>query len=226
MDLYASSNANSYMGLYTLKTYDTIKCQQLCDAVDLCTAFNIYFERDPTKDPGAACPNPPSFTNIKCTLWGSGVTPETAKNEGQYRTDFHVVIAGSNGYTKDNPPSPIDGYTGPTRFGGAINAPLDSAGKNTYMGVKYFPGLYDAGKCAAACSANTAYNSRHPRADGTYDVCKFFNAYLLSKNNVADGTYCSLYTQTWGKPYDTNFGQYRGSDYYSVSSSYGFTLKA
>lgn len=219
-------NANSYMGLYTLKTYDTIKCQQLCDSVDLCTAFNIYFERDPTVDPGTSCPNPPSFTNVKCTLWGSGVTTEAAVNDGQYRNDFHVVIAGSNGYTKDNPPSPCDGYDGPTRFGGAINAPLDAAGKNTYMGVKYFPGLYDAGKCAAACSANTAYNSRHPRADGTYDKCVFFNAYLLSKNNVADGTYCSLYTQKWGKPYDTNFGQYRGSDYYSVSSSYGFTVKA
>ena len=97
-NLKASSNANSYMGFYTFSTYDTIKCQQLCDSVDLCTAFNIYFERDPTIAPNdASCPNPPSFTNIKCSLWGSGVTPQTAVNTGQYRSQFHVVIAGSNG---------------------------------------------------------------------------------------------------------------------------------
>lgn len=100
VDLDASSNAYSYMGLYTLKSYDTIKCQELCDAADLCTAFNIYMERDPTVKPADECPNPPSFTNIKCTLWGSGVTPETAKNKGQYRRDFHVVITASNGETQ------------------------------------------------------------------------------------------------------------------------------
>jgi hypothetical protein len=93
----ASSNANSYMGLHTFGTYDPAKCQALCDAVDLCTAFNIYFERDPTVNPAEYCRDPPSFTNIKCTLWGSRLTPETAVNTGQYRKDFHVVIAGSNG---------------------------------------------------------------------------------------------------------------------------------
>ncbi|KAL8735393.1 MAG: hypothetical protein Q9166_000938 [cf. Caloplaca sp. 2 TL-2023] len=214
----ASVQANSYMGLYTFKTYDTIKCQQLCDAANLCTAFNIYFERDPTLAPAEACPNPAAFTNIKCTLWGSGVTPESAKNKGQYRRDFHVVIAGSNGYTKNNPPDAQPGFTGPTQFGGAINAP------NSYIGQKYFPGVYDAGQCAGACQANTAYNKRHPRADGTYDACNFYNVYLLSKNNVPEGTYCSLYTKPWEKKYSTNYGQYRGSDYYSVSSSYGYTL--
>ena len=96
-NLQGSSNANSYMGLYTLKTYDVYKCQQLCDAVDQCTAFNIYYERDPSVNPADSCPNPPSFTNIKCTLWGSNVTPESAVNKGQYRKNFHVVITGSNG---------------------------------------------------------------------------------------------------------------------------------
>ncbi|KAL8963572.1 MAG: hypothetical protein Q9183_004995, partial [Haloplaca sp. 2 TL-2023] len=216
----ASVNANSYMGMTTLKTYDTIKCQQLCDQANLCTAFNIYFERDPTLAPGADCPNPSSFTNIKCTLWGSGVTKEAAKNKGQYRREFQVVIAGSNGYTKNNPPSEQPGFTGPTAFGGAINAP------GNYIGQKFFAGIYDAGKCAGACQATTGYNSRHPRADGSYDTCQFFNAYLLSKNNVPEGTYCSLYTKAWEKKYSTNYGQYRGSDYYSVSSSYGYTLSA
>lgn len=223
-NLKGSANANSYMGLYTLHTYDPIKCQEYCDAADLCTAFNIYFERDPTLAPAPACPTPASFTNIKCTLWGSGVTAESAVNYGQYREQFHVVIAGSNGYTKSNPPNPIPGFSGPTEFGGAINAPLNAQGKNTYIGVKYFKGVYNALLCASACQANTAYNHRHARADGSYDACNFFNAYFLSKNNIPDGTYCSLYTQTWGKQYSTNYGQYRGSNYYSISSSYGFSL--
>ena len=223
-NLKGSSNANSYMGLYTLQSYDTIKCQEYCDAADLCTAFNIYFERDPTVNPADACSNPPAFTNVKCTLWGSGVTTESANNLGQYRDQFHVVIAGSNGYTKLNPPNPITGFDGPTEFGGAINAPLTPAGKNTYIGVKYFKGVYNALLCSSACTANTAYNKRHARADGTYDACNFFNAYFLSKNNIPDGTYCSLYTQPWGKQYSTNYGQYRGSDHYTVSSSYGFSL--
>ncbi|KAL8668871.1 MAG: hypothetical protein Q9168_006516 [Polycauliona sp. 1 TL-2023] len=214
----ASVSLNTYLGLYTLDTYDTIKCQQLCDAANLCSAFNIYYERDPTLAPADACPQPASFTNIKCTLWGSAVTPESASNQGQYRRDFHVVIAGSNGYTKNNPPDAQTGFSGPVELGGAINAP------SGYIGQKFFSGPYDAGQCSGACQANTAYNRRHPRADGTYDACNFYNVYLLSKNNVPQGTYCSLYTQTWDKKYSTNVGQYRGSDYYSVSSSYAYTL--
>ncbi|KAL8903155.1 MAG: hypothetical protein Q9171_007497 [Xanthocarpia ochracea] len=214
----ASVSLSSYLGLYTLKSYDPIKCQQLCDAANLCSAFNIYFERNPTLAPAEACPKPDSLTNIKCTLWGSPVTPESAKNKGQWRREFQVVIAGSNGYTKNNAPDAQTGFTGPSPMGGAINAP------NSYIGQKYFPGVYDAGQCAGACQANTAYNQRHPRADGTYDACNFYNVYLLSKNNVPQGTYCSLYTKPWEKKYSTNFGQYRGSDYYSVSSSYAYTL--
>ncbi|KAL8652841.1 MAG: hypothetical protein Q9226_004093 [Calogaya cf. arnoldii] len=217
-DLKASVQLTSYLGLYTLKTYDTIKCQQLCDAANLCSGFNIFYERDPTLAPAEACPKPAAFTNIKCTLWGSPVTPESAKNQGQYRRDFHVVIAGSNGYSKNNPPNAETGFTGPTPFGGAINAP------NSYIGQKFFAGVFDAGQCSGACTATTAYNKRHPRADGTYDACNFYNVYLLSKNNEPQGTYCSLYTKAWEKRYSTNYGQYRGSDYYSVSNSYGFTL--
>ncbi|KAL8688876.1 MAG: hypothetical protein Q9218_005318 [Villophora microphyllina] len=217
-NLQASVSANSYLGLYTLKTYDTVKCQQYCDAANLCTGFNIYFERDPTLNPADACLNPAAFTNIKCTLWGSPIPKETATNQGQYRRDFQVVIAGSDGFTKNNPPNPQTGFDGPTEFGGAINAP------SNYIGQKYFPGVYDAGQCAGACQANTAYDHRHPRSDGTYDACNFFNVYLLSKNNIPQGTYCALYTKAWGKEYSTNYGQYRGSDYYSVSSSYGYTL--
>jgi len=228
-NLNASLNALNYMGLYTLTSYDTLGCANLCDRASGCTAFNLYAERDPTLAPNAKkCPNPPSLTNFKCTLWGTPVCDEEATNYGQYRDSFHVVIAASNAYNKDAPPAPIPGYTGPQELGGAINAPLNAEGHDTYMGFKFFPFSQDQGytpsTCAAACSSQTEYNQAHPTEDGCYQTCTFFNSYVLSKNAVPQGLYCSLYNQTWGPEYGVNYGQYRGSDRYTVSESYSFTL--
>lgn len=58
---------------------------------------SIDFERDPSVVPADACSNPASTTVIKCVMWGSYIGPSTAVNDGQWRNDFHVVIAGSNG---------------------------------------------------------------------------------------------------------------------------------
>lgn len=257
----ASVGGNGYMGLYTLKSYNTVTCAQICDRKAGCLGFNLYFERDPTVSPADACPNPPSFTNVKCTLWGNGVSEAAATNAGQYRGPedangdaFRVVITGSNGYNRKAPPAPIPNFTGPVQLGGAINAPLDN-GYNTYMGVKFFKAPYDPAVCAAACQAQTAYNKRHA-VDGKYRPCvsapgreprpclprtchdrkeagwltrpvplqNFFAAYVLSKNNVPEGMYCSMYTRSWDRSYATNQGQWRGTDYYSVSHAYSFTL--
>ena len=51
----------------------------------------------------------------------------------------------------------------------------------------------------------------------------FFNAYVLSKDGMPQGLYCSMYNQTWGPSYGTNYGQYRGSDRYTVSESYSYS---
>ncbi|KAL9116056.1 MAG: hypothetical protein Q9227_000424 [Pyrenula ochraceoflavens] len=218
-DLHGSTEGPGYMGLYTLETYDTIKCQQLCDAAPACYAFNIYIERDPSVDPADSCPNPPSTVNYKCTLWGQWIDSSTATNQGQWRNQFHVVFAGSNGYNKQAPPPSVSGFSGPVEFGGAINAP------SGYIGAKVYPNSpLDPSVCASACTAQTAYNSRHPNADGTFQTCAFFNMYILSKNNVPQGLTCSLYSQTWDKSYSNNYGQNRGGDYYSVSQSYGYSL--
>jgi hypothetical protein len=97
-NLAGSLSASNYMGLYTLTSYDTLGCASKCDQADGCQAFNMYIERDPSVDPNAAnCPNPPSITNYKCTLWGAPVVAKEATNTGQYRDSFQVVIAGSNG---------------------------------------------------------------------------------------------------------------------------------
>ncbi|KAL8837439.1 MAG: hypothetical protein Q9170_002524 [Blastenia crenularia] len=224
-----SLSASNYMGLKTLKSYDTLGCASLCDQASGCQAFNMYIERDPTLDPNvASCPNPPSLTNYKCTLWGAAVSAAEATNKGQWRDSFQVVIAGSNAYNKASPPPGISCYTGPVELGGAINAPYNAQGQNTYMGYKYHPFSqsqgYDPSTCAADCNSQTAYNKRHPAADGSYQTCIFFNAYVLSMNGIPQGLYCSMYTQVWAASYATNYGQYRGTDRYTVSRSYSYSL--
>lgn len=99
VNLPGSLSASKYMGLTTLTSFDTLTCASLCDRAAGCIAFNMYIERDPSVDANAIdCPNPPSVTNYKCTLWGVPVVAEEATNTGQYRDSFQVVITGSNGW--------------------------------------------------------------------------------------------------------------------------------
>lgn len=84
-DKNGSTQQNSYLTYYILDSYSVPECAKKCNAVDLCTAFNIYVERDPSLDAGPACPNPKSVSNYKCALWGSSIGPETATNIGQFR---------------------------------------------------------------------------------------------------------------------------------------------
>ena len=100
-NLQGSTSEAGYMGLYTLQSYDTYKCQEYCDSVQYCTAINIYIERDPSENPATGCVNPSSITNFKCTLWGNPVTKDSATNTGQWRDQFQVVITGSNGKAFD-----------------------------------------------------------------------------------------------------------------------------
>lgn len=210
--------------------YDTLGCASLCDQASGCEAFGIYIERDPSQDPNAdICPNPPSTTNFKCTLWGVPVAQVEATNQGQWRANFQVVITGSNGYNKASPPPPCKGFSGPQELGGAINAPLDAQGHNTYMGYQFFPFSqsqgYDPTTCAQACDAQTWYNSQHPDAqDGSFQTCSFFNSFILSEDAVPQGLYCSLYNETWAPNYANNYGQTRGSTRYTVSRSYSYSL--
>lgn len=215
------------MGFTTLQTYDSQKCASLCDAMNGCMAVNIYFERDPSLDPGANCPNPASVTMIKCVFWGGPVSGGNANNVGQYRQNFQVVIAGSNGYVNKTLATP-QGYTGPGYLGNAaINAPYDAQGYNTYMGAKIFTaGAFNVQLCADYCTAQNEYNLAYPPTDGSpVQTCQFFNTYILYKNTPAypQGQYCAIYSESWGSSYATNTGQYRGSDHYLIEYSYTFT---
>ncbi|KAI5238870.1 hypothetical protein E4T43_07133 [Aureobasidium subglaciale] len=116
-DLDAAVSANSYIGLYTLTSYNAQECAAKCDDTDLCTSFNIYIERDPSLAPAnndnttytpwsTYCPNPSSITNYKCTLWGSSLSVDVATNKGDYREEFQTVITGSNAYDKTDVTTP------------------------------------------------------------------------------------------------------------------------
>ncbi|OCL06951.1 hypothetical protein AOQ84DRAFT_67379 [Glonium stellatum] len=235
-NLQGSLSEIGYIGLYTFSQYDPSLCSAKCNSVSACLGFNIYFERDPSITPAAACPNPAPFTNVKCTLYGYPVAAGAATNMGQWRgpTDangqaFHVVITGSNGYNKNPCPTPpqLTNFTGPSaQLPGAINAPNDpTTGKNTYLGMKlYNGGPFDPSQCSAACQAQTAYDARHPASDGTYMPCNFFNAYILLKNGIPQGTYCSFYSRTWDASYATNTGYTSGSTQYSVVDSFTYAL--
>lgn len=95
----ASPNAPNYLGFTLMDTYDVQTCATKCNAIAGCTSFNVYFERDPSVDPNdASCLNPPSVTNIKCVWWGSTISTSNNVNTGQFRGNFEVAIAGSNGY--------------------------------------------------------------------------------------------------------------------------------
>ena len=226
-DLHASSSAYGYMGMTTLSSYDPAQCAAFCDNIDGCLGINIFFERNPTLEPGVGCEDPPSTTVIKCVFWGGYVEAANALNEGQYRDQFHVVIAGSNGYMKTAIPE-VDGYDGEALGNAAINAPLDCNGQDTYMGSKLFTtSRFDPGLCrsryilpasrvsperltpqpigAAACESQNEYNIAHPPAIGDPAICTFFTTYLMAKNGSPEGQYCALYTQYWDISYATNY---------------------
>jgi hypothetical protein len=215
----AASQANGYMGYYMLSSYDTAACANKCNQALGCQAFNIFFERSPSIVPAPSCPNPPGTPNIFCVLWGGPVSTENARNDGQWRDQFHVVIAGSNGYVLTSSMSPLSAK--------AINAPLDCNGEDTYMGMRMFTdnAPFDPERCKAVCEATTQWDIEHNN-DLTKPpkLCKFFDTYILSKNFQSQGQACFMYTQFWDpETYATNDGQWDGEgNHYTISSSVFF----
>ncbi|KAI1422734.1 hypothetical protein F5Y12DRAFT_717077 [Xylaria sp. FL1777] len=222
-NLKGSNSAYGYSGFSTLDSYDTVECARRCDGIQSCIAFNIYFERDPNIVPGPQCQDPDSNTVIKCVYWGGYISADNANNQGQWREQFHVVIAGSNGYMKNNLVD-IPGFNGVALGNAAINAPLNCLGQDTYMGSKIFTtSYYDVGLCAAACTSQNEYNLAHPPATGEPKLCNFFVTFLSEKNGSPEGQICSMYTQSWDSSYATNDGQWRGSDHYTNDYVFAYT---
>jgi hypothetical protein len=233
-NLGGASNALGYLGYAMVNKgqtgYDVQWCANKCNAIAGCNSFNIYMERDPVLEPGAGCRNPAPFANIKCSFWGSGLTPETTKqNQGQYQADFQVAIAGSNGYTSWKLGGPIPDYGTPLSLNTSVmNAPLnDCAGTYTYLGYKLFQdGPYDVSLCAAACDTQTAYNLAHPPKNGKPVKCSAFGSYILTMTNKTasyqQGQMCTLYTAGYDKSYAKNFVSYDDRIGAKYTYSYSF----
>ncbi|KAF2085164.1 hypothetical protein K490DRAFT_47488 [Saccharata proteae CBS 121410] len=211
-----------YRGVYTYNTYDVSSCASLCTADPLCQSFNIYIERDPIVRPDyQVCTNPPSTAFVKCTLYGYPVAAAALTNQGGYQADFHVVIAGSNGYNKDPAPAPAaqPNFTGPsTLLPGAIEA-------DAYYLYEFYNSVgFDPSVCAAGCQRNTAYDHANPDAQGNYKACNMFNAYVLFVDGVPQGTTCAYFDAPVDDSHATNVGQYRGGQQITVGMSYTYVL--
>jgi hypothetical protein len=200
-----------------LDSYDTPTCARKCNSAFGCQAFNVYFERSPSIAPASSCPNPPGTANIFCVLWGGPVSEDNARNTGQWRNDFHVVITASNGYVLTSSLNPLSVK--------AINAPNDCNGEGSYMGMRMFTdnAPFDPARCRAVCEATSQYNIEH-NSDPTRppQLCKFFNTYILYKNWGSQGQTCAMYSQYWDpNTYATNDGQWDGQgNHYTISSSF------
>ncbi|KAK5153598.1 hypothetical protein LTS14_007292 [Recurvomyces mirabilis] len=236
VDLNASTSANSYLAFKTLQSYDVAGCANYCDTTDLCTAFNIYIERDPSLNPtkngdssnstGEYCPNPSSITNYKCSIWGSSIDASSATNAGDYREDFQVVIVGSNGYDKTNNTTPAapPGYDAPSNCtGGAINS-----GGSYWLGSNFFPGPFNPSACGIYAKAQGDLNKQSAKAKGakSYTPVNMFNAYTIHKNGVAQGTYCTIFDTVLSPAYGkTGFrGGWSGNNFLGVAQSWAFSL--
>ena len=172
---------------------------------------------------------------IRCVFWGGYVGEVNANNVGQWRDEFHVVIAGSNGYMRDSVPK-VGGYTGIGLGDASVNAPSNCNGEDTYLGVKVFTaGVFDPALCAAACSALDR-------------PCRFFVTYIGHLGGRPEGQICAMYSQSWDKSFADNVvsfpffhllspskwhsrfthdanneqGQWRGDEYYSVNYSFAY----
>ncbi|KAH9230846.1 hypothetical protein K456DRAFT_1842121, partial [Colletotrichum gloeosporioides 23] len=216
-NLQSATSASAYQGYSTYAIYDPSLCAADCAKIDGCAAFNIFFERDPTLDPAASCPNPSSTTVIKCSFWGVGIGPSTATNSGGWRNDFHIVVAGSNGYQLTAPDYPVSGYNATFTDKATINAPSDC---NSYITFKaHTNNAYDPSLCATDCAAQAQETNPF---NGLR--CHFFTSYLLVKNGVTQAQICALYSRTWDKGYAVNTGYTSGSDVYTIQYAYSYSL--
>ncbi|KAI5245761.1 hypothetical protein E4T43_02896 [Aureobasidium subglaciale] len=229
-NLKAANNANGYLGYTTMSSYDVAGCSKRCNAIVGCQAFNIYYERDPKVEPGSGdyCSNPPSTTSIKCSFWGGPVTKENAVNAGQWRKDFQIVIAGSNGYV-NNAIAPIANYKAASFYGNSIMvAPTaDCSSSNPTVAWQFYNdgAPFSASRCAAACDAYSSDAKRNATLAGTTNpvLCNSFNTFILNKGSKSLGQMCNMYSQAFKSSRATAKSQLTAlGEVVTFSSSYGF----
>ncbi|KAI4847751.1 hypothetical protein E4T44_04337, partial [Aureobasidium sp. EXF-8845] len=171
-NLNASNSADKYMGFTLLKSYDVVSCVNQCNSISGCNSVNIYFERDPTINPDSSTcsQNPPSTINIKCVFWGGAVVPANANNFGQWRANFQVLIAGSNGYMRSAFASQLAAQASATTSSSSSAAATatDTAGNiytiyyssdSTNGAYSNVPATASYKDCMTACDADSKCNA-------------------------------------------------------------------
>jgi len=139
------------------------------------------------------------------------VSASNANNIGQWRNQFQVVIAGSNGYVNQSLDTSSGYSQGIYLKDASIKAPVDCNGNNTALQQTIFSSgtPFDPKLCAAACSS--------------LELCQFFNTYILYKNGTALGQNCALYSESWNSTYSDSTGYWNGGYHYTVGASYAFS---
>ena len=121
----ATVSSPRYMRYQELESYNTETCAETCDDTRGCDAcmfqlsssselqvtiiltnipVNIYYQRNPSIVPDAACPNPKANILTLCALYAEPVDATSATNNGQVSGPedangeaFTIAIRGSNG---------------------------------------------------------------------------------------------------------------------------------
>ncbi|KAI4717469.1 hypothetical protein E4T48_06328 [Aureobasidium sp. EXF-10727] len=183
-NLTASNSADKYMGFTLLPTYDVVSCVNQCNAISGCNSVNIYFERDPSVNPdSSACQNPSSTVNIKCVFWGGAVVPANANNFGQWRENFQVLIAGSNGYMKSSYASMLAVQATATSSSSSAAASATDAAGNIYT-------IYYSSDSTTGAYSNAQASSSYKDCMTACDADSKCNAftYVGGTNGVGSGT--------------------------------------
>ncbi|KAF2451293.1 hypothetical protein P171DRAFT_515335 [Karstenula rhodostoma CBS 690.94] len=215
-------DVNSYLTYYTLNaTYDTAACADFCTADPKCTAFNIYFARDPMFEVSPTCVDPPPVTNVRCALFSANVAPELATNTHQFTapdqsTSFERLHVGSNGYNAA-PGDDVPAFHLQDTLGAfAIEAVAQDDAENGYMTVYTLPNTTATAPAACAQQCATAYTAtKH---------CVFFNTYveLVNGTNTLGGTKCALFAKPYGPERATNAGYAGGGVNVTIQESRSF----
>ena len=163
-------------------------------------------------------------TNYKCALWGSSISKDTATNVGQYRQNFHVVIAASNGY--DKTPAVLPDVPAGFTFTANITTQAVTLAGSFSLGSEFFAGPFDPSLCGFYATAQTSANKAYAQSKGlkSYQPCNSFNAYTVYKSGFAWGTYCTLFNKQVDASFAGNVTATSGGFTYTVGGSYIYSL--
>ena len=126
------TTGDGFLGVTIIDEYDAATGAFLCDSLDACSSFQIYFEKEEGSE-----------AVIKAAFWAGAFAAADS-------TTANAVVAGLNGYTNNTLTTP-DGFEVPSYVGNqAIRPP---PGSNAFIDSKIFHGPFDTAHCSKECDA-------------------------------------------------------------------------